>query len=267
MRWNILFLLLLCLAASGCGLIRIETLYTPTPEITETPIPPTQTPIPTETIVWFPPTSTPKPLMKPTPYKTINMMPLLGETLFSDDFSSSENWQTFRSPNGNAVISNNEFTFAISEGEGDPVSYASIPHYDRFFLQTDINLSICSYYRDTYSIYFRVQDSENYYRWVFNCQGETRVERLYKGKLTILQDWEPNGAVRKSAPQKFTVGIESSGTHFRFFGNNGLLFECEDVYDYLPSGGFGFGALSAGRSPLSVSFSRFLIQSILPENE
>ena len=265
-----LFLIVMALILlSGCAEIRIQPIEdTPTP-VTPTPTEiPTFTPVPTNTIVWFPPTVTPRPMRTPVIVPTVSQLPQTGAVLYSDDFSTDENWQTYRSPMGNAVIANNEITLAIQNADSGIASYSSLPQLGDYYMSMDVSLSLCSWNGDWYAIAFRVADSENQYRWVFNCLGQSRVERVYKGRIYVLEDWDINGAVKPSAPQKFSVGIAAQGPVLRFYANGALLITVEDTV--FTGGGYGLVAASDGYSPLTVSFSNFRLTEIYysePEEE
>ena len=244
----------------GCG-IRIQPIAdTPTPvtpTATETAAP---TMVPTSTIVWFPPTATPRPLNTPTPFPTVSQLPELGGVLLSDDFSTDKNWQTYRSPQGNAVISNNELTLALQNSASAIASYSSLPQMGDYYLSMDVSLSLCANANDWYGVAFRIQDSDNAYRWLFNCLGQTRVDRLYRGRAYLISDWDINGAIKPAAPQKFSIGIAAEGSSLRFYANGQLLTEAEDTI--FPTGGYGLLAYSEGLSPLTVSFSDFKLTAI-----
>ena len=255
----LMFLMMLTLA--GCAEIRVQPLVeTPTPVTPTATEIPTSTPVPTNTVVWFPPTATPRPLNTPTPYPTVNELPRLGEVILSDDFSSDSNWQTYRSSLGNAVIANNELTLAIQKSNSMIASYSSLPQLDNYFLRVDVSLSLCTWNADWYGIAFRVADSENYYRWIFNCLGQTRMDRVYQGRVYNISDWDINGVIKPSAPQKFSIGIAAEGSKLRFYANDTLLDSVED--SIFPAGGYGFLAASDGYSPLTVSFSNFRLTQI-----
>ncbi len=264
MRINLRFLIMTAalLLMAGCAEIRVQPIAdTATPITPTATVPPTATPVPTNTIDWFPPTSTPRPMNTPTPYPTVNQLPELGEVIFSDYFTTDEKWQTYRSPMGNAVISNNELTLSLQKVSSNIATYSSIPQLGDYFLSVNVSLSLCSDPSDWYGIAFRVNDADNTYRWLFNCLGETRVERLYHGRAYMLSDWDINGSIKPSAPQKFNVGIAAQGSHLRFYANNTLLTEVEDAQ--YPTGGYGLLASSRGASPLTVSFSEFKLIGIL----
>lgn len=255
-----LVIILAALLLSGCVEIHVTSLVTPT---VKTPTPsstPTETPVPTDTVMWFPATATPRPLNTPTPFPTVNELPELGETLLVDDFSDPSTWQTFRSTSGNAVISNNELTLAVQDSEGLLSTYASLPQYGDYFLSVNVDLSICSYYEDWYAIAFRVQDSANTYRWMFNCLGQTRLDRIYQGRTYIVEDWSNNGVIRNFAPQKYRAAISAEGSTLKFYANDTLLMTVEDTV--FTSGGYGLQLYSTGYSPMSVSFSEFELYEI-----
>lgn len=246
---------------SGCADIRIQPIVdTPTPVTPTATDLPTFTPVPTNTVVWFPPTATPRPMSTPTPYPTPDELPRLGEVILSDDFSDPENWQTYRSPLGNAVVSNNEITLAIQGSDSIIASYSTLPQLGDYFLTMDVSLSLCSWNGDWYGIAFRVNDSENQYRWSFNCLGQTRIDRVYRGRIYNIKDWDINGVVKPAAPQKFSIGIAAQGSMLRFFANDALLAEAEDPT--FTTGGYGLLASSDGYSPLTVSFSNFQLREI-----
>ncbi len=241
---------------TGCADIRIQPIVdTPTMVTPTVTVIPTYTPVPTNTIVWFPPTATPRPLNTPTIHPTVSQLPALGEVILSDDFSSDQTWQTYRSSMGNAVVANHELTLAMQKTAGSIASFSSLPQYGDYYLSMNVSLSLCSDPGDWYGIAFRVNDSENTYRWLFNCLGETRVDRLYKGRSYLMSDWDINGAIKPYAPQKFSIGIAAQGSYLRFYANDMLLKEVED--SLYAAGGYGMLANSRGAGPLTVSFSDF----------
>ncbi len=262
MRKLFAFLVLLaaCLTLSGCLMVRIESIETPEEEIPTATEVPTFTPVPTNTIVWFPPTATPRPLNTPTPFPTVDQLPALGKALLSDDFSSEETWQTFRSEAGNAVISNNELTLSIQKSVSAIASYSTLPQLGDYYLSLDVSLSLCTAPSDWYGVAFRVNDSANTYRWLFNCLGETRVDRLYKGRSYLISDWDINGQIKPSAPQKFRIGIAARGSELSFYANDVLLTTAEDTL--FQTGGYGLLAASEGSGLLTVSFSDFKLTAL-----
>ncbi len=257
----IIFCLIAGLFLASCAEIRVRPIMdTPTPVTPTATDIPTATPVPTNTIVWFPPTATPRPLNTPTPVPTVNELPALGEVIFTDAFSTETNWQTYRSPMGNAVLSNGELTLSLQKTNAAIASYSSLPQIGDYYLSVNVSLSLCSDPSDWYGIAFRVNDAENTYRWIFNCLGESRVDRLYHGRAYVMSDWDINGVIKPSAPQKFSLGIAAQGSYLRFYANDTLLKETEDTL--YPAGGYGLLAASQGITPLTVTFSEFKLTGI-----
>lgn len=246
---------------SGCAEILVRPIEdTPTPVTPTATKVPTATPAPTNTVIWFPPTATTRPMMTPTAVPVTDERPSLGGLILADNFSREGNWQTYRSAQGNAVIANNEITLAIQKAESRIASYSSLPQYGDYYLSLNVSLSLCSWHDDWYGIAFRVNDSDNQYRWLFNCLGQTRVDRVYRGRVYTIADWEINGVIKQTAPQKFSVGIAAKGEELRFFANDTLLASVEDPV--FTAGGYGLLASSAGYGPLTVSFSNFVLMEI-----
>ena len=90
--------------------------------------------------------------------------------------------------------------------------------------------------------------------------GQTRVDRFYRGRTYTIVDWDINGVVKPSAPQKFTIGIAAQGSELRFYANDKLLASTEDTI--FTTGGYGLLASSSGYGPLTVSFSNFTLSEI-----
>lgn len=253
--------LLLCLLTAGCSEILVRPIEdTPAPVTPTLTAVPSSTPVPTATVLWFPPTATPRPLNTPTPFPTVNQLPGLGSEILTDTFASEQTWQTYRSPLGNAVMSNHELTLAIQSSNSIIASYSSLPQLGDYYLSVNVSLSLCTDPTDWYAIAFRVKDSDNMYRWRFNCLGESRVERVYQGRIYMMSDWDINGVIKPYAPQKFSVGIAAEGELLRFYAGNTLLKTVEDTV--FSSGGYGLLASSNGNAPLTVSFSEFKLTEI-----
>lgn len=208
----------------------------------------------TPSIVWFPPTATPLPMTTPTTVPTEDRLGELGKPYVTKGFSPKYDWQTVRSEDGNAILSDTgELTLSLPGTDVTIVTFSQIPYYRSYYLSVDVTLSYCSFNQDAYGILFRVADSDNYDRLWFNCLGQTRVERRHNGKMLPLSDWAANGKVRPGAPQKFTVGLKVDGDTIEVYLNGAFQYELTD--DVLETGGIGLTARTSGVSPLTVSFT------------
>lgn len=255
-----LIVLLVCFI-TGCSPLKIERLDDAT--ATEAKIQ-TSTPAPTLTpsIVWFPPTATPLPLFTPTAVPTEDRLSDLGGEFLSDAFSSKTGWQTMRRTDGNITLSDTGIlTFSLPGSDVTLTSFADkMAFYQDYYLSVDVTLSFCTYHEDAYGLLFRVVDSDNYARLWINCMGQSKIERRIGGKLTPLNDWEPNGKIRPGAPQKFTLGLRADGSKIEFYLNGAYQSEIEDPAP--ESGSIGFTARTSGMTPLTVSFSNLTLRKL-----
>lgn len=257
-RRTLLFLFLLIgFGGSGCNIVQIHSIITPSLTLPSTPTK-TLTPqlTPTETIVWFPPTDTPLPLNTPTVFPTVDMRPARDTLWFSDDFSSAENWDVFRTAEGGAIISNNLLTLTLQDAKSQIFSFSNFPPVSNGYMEMNVDVSLCTFPNDSYSIFFRTNREENiYYEWEINCRGETRVILVNRDRKTTIMDWSMNGLIRVGAPQKFSIGIHLNSEKVNLFINDQLLAELNDMRHM--SGGFGLGLSSEGSYPITISFSDF----------
>ena len=256
-------MILVLFFAAGCGNVQLVSLLdqteTSTVAVINSPTPVNTIP-PTETIQWFPSTATPRPLATPTTFPTQDMKPDVGKVLLEDVFQDDSLWQTFRSDEGNAVISNNELTLVIQNFAGSVASFADISLETSYYLSMDVTLPICSSASNVYGVIFRYADADNYDRWLLNCLGQSRVERRYNGQMLPLLDWSSNSQIRPGAPQKFSLGIRVKGNSLRFFVNDIFLFEVEDRL--LSSGSIGLMVRSDGSAPITVSISNLTVYTL-----
>ncbi len=122
--------LILCIVS--CQRIELYSLAESTATATVWIVTEAPTLIPSATTVWFPPTATPRPLNTPTPFPTQDMKPDIGRLVVPDGFSDPGKWETYRSPEGNAVWANKEMTLAIHRTAGVVESYADLPGWKTF---------------------------------------------------------------------------------------------------------------------------------------
>lgn len=238
---------------AGCRRIDIYSIAEPT--ITPTLPVFTQLPSPTatETVIWFPATATPRPLNTPTPFPTRSLIPELGRKVVEDGFAKESDWQTFRTDDGNSVLTQGELTLSIQNRAAGIESYAHLPWLQNYYLDMQVTLLLCSTPEDVYGLIFKAGDSQNNIRLWFNCLGQTRMESRVEGKLQSLTDWESNGLIRPGAPQKFQLGLLIQDNLIRAFVNETLILETSEKL--LSPGGIGVTLRSSGKAPVTVSFS------------
>lgn len=217
---------------------------------------------PSPTIVWFPPTRTPTVFRTQRPSATPQMLPGLGEELYTDNFSDGTAWSNLKakSDGGNAVLlDRNRIVLAVNV---TPVYITSL-HKElllgNFYAETQVQLNRCQG-NDTYGMVFRAASDFFAYRYVLNCKGEVRVERMRNTEVVPLQEWTPSGDAPLGSPGSVKLGFWVSGTEMRFFLNDHYQFS---VFDgYFKNGGLGFFADSSSPIGLNISFSELAVYGV-----
>jgi hypothetical protein len=230
-----------------------------TPTADPTPLPPTETATITSTVTatidWFPATATstlrPTQIIEPTP----EMRPGVGSLLIDDLLSSGSQWQTGRFSAGNITQVNNSLTIAIQQSRASLLSLEMKNILRDFYLETKVNIGLCKS-NDVYGLIVRAVSEYNYYRFLVDCQGYARAERVRDGATTLMQDWTPTG-LPPGAPLDVSLGVWVVGSEMRLFANNAYIFSVKDPV--FTEGTVGIFARASGDSPVTVSFSKMAI--------
>ena len=233
-----------------------------TPTADPTPLPPTETATITSTVTatidWFPATATstlrPTQIIEPTP----EMRPGVGSLLIDDLLSSGSQWQTGRFSAGNITQVNNSLTIAIQQSRASLLSLEMKNILRDFYLETKVNIGLCKS-NDVYGLIVRAVSEYNYYRFLVDCQGYARAERVRDGATTLMQDWTPTG-LPPGAPLDVSLGVWVVGSEMRLFANNAYIFSVKDPV--FTEGTVGIFARASGDSPVTVSFSEMAISSV-----
>jgi len=232
---------------------------TSTPAPSETPAP-TVTPSPT--VVWFPPTATRTPYPTATaPAPTPEQRPGIGETLLEDDFSSAEIWLLTLSEAGNVVLGKNELTIAIARPKTYLYSVRTQTVFDDFYLEVTASPTLCRG-MDEYGVLLRYASSGDFYRFAVGCDGQVRLDRLFRGQASSPQPRMLGAMVPVGAPSSSRLGIWAVGKEMRFFVNDQFQFSVTDPT--VASGALGVFARSAGDTALTVSFSELVVYAVQP---
>ncbi len=241
----------LTLALAGC----ISPTRTPFP--TESPTP-SLTPSPT--IVWFPPTRTPTVIPTLEPQATEDLRVDLGDVLLEDKFDDATLWSLASSNAGSAAVSNSHLTIAIRQPKTLLLTTRLEPVFGDFYVEVTAEASLCSGL-DEFGLLLRVTPSLEYYRFGVSCNGQARVDRIYRGTVSTMAPWTRNGAVPSSAPSVVRLGVWARGQEVRFFVNGIYLFTVQDTLFF--QGTLGLFARSAGENALTVNFSDLTVHQVL----
>jgi len=230
--------------------------------VTPTPLLPTPTPTftqePTSTPVWFPATETPTPPPLPTPRPTEQLHPGVGELLLTDTFSGS-GWQTGVAETGAVAFGKSTLTLSTSGARNSMLSLRAGTLPGDAYLEITVTPSLC---RDTdaYGLLLRAASSRDFYRFLLNCDGQARLERVLQGQASLMQDWSPAGAMLPGGLLPVRVGVWMAGSELRLFVDNEFVFSARDPV--LTEGQLGDFARASGSSTLTVSFSDLEVYAI-----
>lgn len=233
-----------------------------TPTAEPTPLPPTETATITSTVTatidWFPATATPT--LRPTQAiePTPEMRPGVGYLLVDNLLSSGSQWQTGRFSAGNITLVNDTLTLAIQQPKASLLSLETKNILRDFYLETKVNIGLCKS-NDVYGLVVRAVSEYNYYRFLVDCQGYARAERVRDGATTLMQDWTPTG-LPPGAPLDVSLGVWVLGSEMRLFANNAFIFSVKDPV--FTEGPVGIFARASGDSPVTVRFSEMTISSV-----
>ncbi len=227
-------------------------------------LPPTATDMPsaetvTPTVVWFPPTDTPTPFPTQVVIPTPEGRPGLGEVIFTDHFDQPEFWNTAVSNTASAVIDRSRLTLAVNQARTAVVSLRKQPLLGDFYAEITASLSLCRG-KDQYGLLVRVLSSGDYYRYIINCSGQVRLERVRSDQPYPLQDWLPSGDAPPGAPAEVKMGVWAVGSEMRFFLNDRYQFTVRDPL--FKQGSLGVFIKSEGASPVTVSFSNLFVYAV-----
>jgi hypothetical protein len=227
----------------------------PTPEPTATAAP---TSTVTPTIVWFPATNTPTPQPTTIILPTMEEYPGLGNLIFSDTFDNTGLWSTGLPEGASIAVERNRITLT-SRPKFAILSLRAEPILTDFFAEINISLSLCRG-SDVYGLLVRAMSNADYYRFLLNCNGQVRAERVRNGEVIPLQDWIFSGDVPLGAPGEVKVSVWVAGAEMRLFLNDRYQFTVRDPV--FRSGSIGVYVMANGTTDSTVSFSDLNVYTV-----
>ena len=184
----------------------------------------------------------------------------MGDLIFSDSFDDSELWNTASSAEASAMLTRNRLVLSIiAPGPLSITSLRSQPALGDFYVEAAADISLCSG-KDQYGMLYRAAGSADYYRFVLNCSGQERLERVRGGVAYSVHDWLTSNDVPSGAPAQVKLGVWAVGREMRFFLNDNYQFSTIDPV--FSNGSFGFYIYANGKSPVTVSFSDLSVYSV-----
>ena len=247
-------LLLACMAlifAAGCE----SRAFNPTP--TSQPLP-TEMLQPTVTVDWFPRTPTPTlfvPEATATPVPTL-INPGYTQVLIEDGFADITNWSTGQSKQGNITLEDKALVLAIPGPKSELSSLSTYRLPGDFFLETTVDVSLCST-DDAYGVIFWRFSEMGTYTFLLNCQGQFRIERQINASFAVLVDWTVSSRIQPGSPSRHTISIWAKDGVVHFYVDGTSQYELQSRKQL--QGGLGLIARSASDLPETIIFSNLRV--------
>jgi hypothetical protein len=246
------------------GLAACSSLFEPepTPPGPDPVIETESAPTPSATIDWFPATETPPASATIPPSPTAILMPGLGSITYTDDFSEPAGWLRAKSEfdgTNSVIIERNRATIAVNTTPATIFSLHRELFLSNFYAEVHVSVNRCEA-TDAYGLLFRAAGEFDSYRFILNCRGETRAERMRGAVVYPLSEWTPSGDAPRGAPGEVTLGIWASGVEMRFFLNGRYQFSVLDPV--FRSGTIGIFASADSPFGMNVSFHNLEIRSV-----
>jgi hypothetical protein len=217
---------------------------------------------PTATIIWFPATATWTPFPTIQASATPQPFPGIGLQVFSDDFSDPKNWPSAKPEADGAnsqILERNRLTLALNISPASLISLQNGLLLKDFYAEMTVSVNRC-FGTDTYGMLFRAASEAYAYRFVLNCTGQARVDRVRGGTVSPLQNWLPSGDAPPGAPGIVKMGVWAAGVEMRFFLNGRYQFSVIDPL--FRNGTLGAFASASSANGMNVSFSNLTVNSV-----
>ena len=243
-------IILLTLLLTACSALIRPALGTATPR------PPTPTPLLSPTPVWFPPTETPTPSALTFATATPDLLPGLGDVLYTEDFTNPENWSDL----GTDSVREGQLTLAASPGVYQLSLNQELLVSD-FYAEITAHLSLCRGV-DEYGVLVRAASPTTYYRFTLNCNGEVKADRIVNSARTPLQMPFLTIDAPHGGPAEVKIAVWAVGREMRFFLNGHYQFTANDPV--MPTGTLGVFVRASNDSPITISFSDLIVRAVNP---
>jgi hypothetical protein len=210
-------------------------------------------------VVWFPPTATYTPFPTPGVTPTVEIALDVGPVILEDEFDDPSLWESPIRSEGSVSLAKNEMAIVITEPGGFQYSLRRQPDLADFYLEVTASPALCVGL-DEYGVLLRAASEGDYYRYSLSCDGQVRLDRIYKGGAAALVPWEYGAGVPPGAPSSVRLGVWVQGEEMRFYVNDLPQFTVHDPL--LPRGRIGLFARSANETAVTVGFSDLVVYQV-----
>lgn len=186
-----------------------------------------------------------------------------GTIIFQEQFNAGQtgDWFTEVDAQGQSIITDNRLVIRVDAPQTSQYATLQTPILEDFDLEVDATLlegSLAS----SYGILFRLQNSNEFYRFVITGDGQFVVEkRLSSGEWErLMADWQPSDLINIGYNVSNRLRVVADGVNFYFYINGELVAQANDA-----THGRGLIALDAGtfnQPGLRVAFDNLTIREV-----
>jgi hypothetical protein len=224
-----------------------ETVVRPTARVVEATKLPTRTPRPS-------PTRT----QRPSPTATRRASPTLTtSTTYTENFSQDRgNWTLTTSSNGERWLEDGELHIKVLTA--NYVIWSRLEDYRYDDLTMEVDARVVSGSGGNYGLLFRVENNDNYYRFVVSTTGRYRVMKLVNRSWENLKSWTTSSAV-KTGKSTNRLKVVAQGSSITVYANGQELTAVTDS-DFT-RGEVALVAAAGTTADFEVAFDNFEVKS------
>lgn len=183
----------------------------------------------------------------------------LGPLIFEDLFDEAGPWAVGETDDAAVAVQHGYLQF-VQKSIGR-FSFRLIGRMgDDFFAQVNTQIDGRCGTSDRYGMIFRLQDANNYYMFLVDCERQYRVVRVVGGNFQNVTDWTRNDAIDGGTNAANVLGVMTNGSQMRFFVNDQEVDNLED--STFSSGRFGLWVGSAVTPNFTVRFDNLRINQL-----
>jgi hypothetical protein len=251
LRLNALYLLILTILISGCGVSEVPA--DPPPSATSS----TQTATVAFPTLIPPSTLTPIPTESPAPALSFNP----GSEIFSDDFSGELRWTPAEPGPGGLSLSEGRLFISVRQSNSLYMAISPADPLTNAYIEIEVRPELCTA-NDEFGIVFRANDVFDHYRFTLTCIGEARVVGVINGIERVLLPNSPSTAIFPGVYLTNRLGVQMENDQFRFYINGEEVFSDRDLG--LPNGRFGLLVKARQSGQTTASFDNFSVRILQP---
>jgi hypothetical protein len=171
-------------------------------------------------------TSTGEPPPGPTDSPTPEAF-TMGELIFEETFDAAGLWAVGDAGDSNVSVSGGVMSYTQKTPGSFSLRIIGKQGED-FHAEVNTALANRCASGDRYGLMFRVQDPNNYYAFVIDCDGQYRFLRYVSGAATPVLDWTATPAIERGTRSANTLAVTAQGETFQFAINGSPLATASD---------------------------------------